>query len=111
MQNLKYLKRVVDEETRFGVVLNEPATKHPEPIQLKLALSLLEYFNHGKYVYDNDVTRVENTFYVSKEKYFKPKTTTSKPFSIRVNLSDSDEEIDMKIAKMRQKIADYRNLK
>jgi len=110
MQNLKYLKRVADEETRFGVVLTEIALKHQEKIQLRIALSLLEYFNQGKFISETDIQKIDEVFYVSKAKYFKPKTPLkSKVFSIRVNLSDSDEEIDEKIDEFKKKIFRFRS--
>lgn len=112
MQNLKYLERVVDEEIRFGVSLNELGLKHQDHIQFKMALSLLEYFNQGKFISEADIEKKDNIFYVSKEKYFKPKTPLkSKVFSIRINLNDSNDEIDVKISELKQKITRYRNLK
>lgn len=104
------MKNVVDEEekNRFGVILNETAMKHQEHIQFKMALSLLEFFNSGKFVNENDIKKVGNTFYVSKEKYFRPKSIPkSKVFSIRVNLEDSNEEIDKKISELKQKVKKY----
>jgi len=112
MQNLKYLERVVDEETRFGVILNEIAIKHQEPLQFKMALSLLEYFNQGKFIDQNAIKKTGNLFYVSKEKYFKAETIPiSKVFGVRVSLTENQEDIDKKIANLLQKIKDYRNLK
>ena len=112
MQNLKYLERVIDEETRFGVILNKFAIKHEDHIQFKMALSLLEFFNHGKFVSENDIEKIGNIFYVSKEKYFQPKPIpTSKVFSIRVNLDDSNEEINKKITELKQKVKRYQNSK
>ena len=102
MQNLKYLKNVVDEETRFGISLNDIALKHQEPIQFKIALSLLEFFNSGKFIDENDIKKINNIFYVSKEKYFKP--NISKVFSIRVNRDDSEEEINKKISALQEKV-------
>ena len=112
MQNLKYLERVVYEETRFGVSLNEFGLKHQDRIQFKIALSLLEYFNQGKFISEVDIEKSDNIFYVSKEKYFKPKTPPkSKVFSIRINLDDSHDEIDEKISELQQKVKRYRNSK
>ena len=103
MQNLKYMKNVVDEDNRFGVILNETAMKHKDHIQLKMALSLLEFFNSGKFVNENDVEKIDNVFYVSKEKYFKP-ISTSRVFSIRVNTNDSEEEINRKLSELQDKV-------
>lgn len=111
MQNLKYLERVDDTESRFGVILNQFAMKHEEHIQLKMALSLLEYFNGGQYVSEMDVFHEGNLFYVSKEKYFIPEIKQeSKVFSIRVNLEDPENIVDEKIAKMKRKINKFQNL-
>lgn len=112
MQNLKYLSKVVDEEGKFGVVLNDFAMKHQEHIQLKMALSLLEFFNSNKFIDENDIEKIDNTFYISKEKYFKSKPIpTSKVFSIRVNPDDSNEEINKKISELKQKVNRYQNSK
>lgn len=112
MQNLKYLDRVIDEEDRFGVVLNEHAIKHEKHVQLKMALSLLEYFNQDKFVNEKDIEKINDTFYVSKEKYFKPKSIPkSKVFSIRINLDDSNDELDKKLSELKQKVTRYRNSK
>ena len=49
---------------------------------------------------------------MSTEKYFIPKTPKkSKVFSIRINLSDSKEEIDKKITELKYKITKYRKIK
>lgn len=112
MQNLKYLESVIDEDERFGVVLNNIAMKHTETIQMKIALTLLEFFNSGRFVDERDIEKVENIFYVSKEKYIKQKSIPkSKVFSIRVNLDDSEEEINQKISELQQKVERYRNSK
>ncbi len=47
MQNLRYMEKILEDEKRFGVVLNEIASKHTEHIKLQMALSLLEFFNGG----------------------------------------------------------------
>ncbi len=90
MQNLQYLEKVTEDGHRFGVILNKTAMKHTDHIQLKMALSLLEFFNSGKFVNENDIEKIDSTFYVSKEKYIKP-ISTSKVFSIRVNTTDYNE--------------------
>ena len=74
MQSLKYLKYVIDEENRFGIMLNDIALKHQEHIQFKMALTLLEFFNGGKFINENDIKKIGYVFYVSKEKYFKSKS-------------------------------------
>lgn len=102
MQNLQYLEKVIDEDTRFGVILNNIALKHKDHIQLKMALSLLEFFNSGKFVNENDIEKIDNIFYVSKEKYFK--TKKSRVFSIRINLDDSEEEINRKLSELQNKV-------
>ena len=110
MQNLKYLEKIVDEQDRFGVVLNRFALKHQEHIQFKMALSLLEYFNGNKYISEEDVTKIDNIFYVSKEKYFKSNPVPkSRVFSIRVNIEDSEEAINQKITELHQKVKRYKN--
>jgi len=112
MQNLKYLERVIDEENRFGVILNEIAMKKTDHIQLRIALSLLEFFNSGKFINEDDIEKIKITFYVSKEKYFKTQTIPkSKVFSIRSNLNDSEEKLDEKIDNLRQRIRRYQNKK
>lgn len=111
MQNLKYLERIIDEDERFGVILNDIAMKHTEHIQLKMALTLLEFFNSGKFVNENDIEKIDGIFYVSKEKYIKPKIPVqSKVFSIRVNLEDSEEDVEEKLTKLTRKVEKYRNL-
>jgi len=108
MQNLKYLERVVDEEDRFGIVLTKIAMRHEGHVQLKIALSLLEYFNHGKYVQENDIQKNENIFFIPKPKYFPLENIPeSKVFSIRINIDAPKEEIDKKIAKMKHDIDEY----
>lgn len=110
MQNLKYLERIVDEGERFGVVLNDIAMKHTEHIQLQMALTLLEFFNSGKFVNENDIEKIDNIFYVSKEKYIKPKMPVqSKVFSIRINREDSEEEVSNKLDKLTHKVEKFRN--
>lgn len=112
MQSMKYLEIIINEENRFGVVLKKIALKKENHIQLQIALSLLEYLNQGKYINKNDIQKDGNLFYVSKEKYFKTKSPPkSKVFAIRIKKTDSDEEIDKKIAELEQKVRDYRNLK
>lgn len=69
MQNLKYLKSVINEENRFGVILNNIAVKHTEMIQMKIALTLLEFFNGARFVNENDIQKDKNMFYILKEKY------------------------------------------
>jgi len=109
MQSLKYLVRVVDEETRFGVILDAIVLKKTDNIQRNIALSLLEYLNKGKYINHNDLEKEGNFFYVSKEKYFKPEVPpNSKVFAIRVSLSDSEEETNKKLAELREKVKDYK---
>jgi len=109
MENLKYLGSVSDEETRFGVVLTEIALKKTDHVKMKIALSLLEYLNQGKYINQNDIKIEANLFYVSKEKYFKTKTLPkSKVFAIRVKPSDSEEETNKKLAELREKVKDYK---
>lgn len=110
MQNIKYLEKIDDTNDTFGVVLNKIALNHSEHIQSKIALSLLEFFNSGKFVDEKDIKKEGNTFFILKEKYFKPKKVQSKVFSIRVNLSETSAEIEQKIAEMKQKIEDYKNL-
>lgn len=112
MQNLKYLLAIHDEGGRFGVSLNEFALKHQDHIQFKMALSLLEYFNQGKFISESDIEKIDNIFYVSKKKYFKPKTLPkSKVFSIRINLDDAEEEINKKLSELKQKVNRYQNSK
>lgn len=112
MQNLKYLDKIADEENRFGVTLNEFALKHQDHVQFRIALSLLEYFNQDKFIDEKDIEKVSNTFFVSKEKYFIPKTTPkSKVFSIRINLDDSNDELEKKLSELTQKVTRYRNSK
>ena len=103
MQNLQYLEKVTEEEHRFGVILNKTAMKHKDHIQFKMALSLLEFFNSGKFVNQTDIEKIGNIFYVSKEKYMKP-ISTSKVFSIRVNTTDSNEEINKKLGELQEKV-------
>ncbi|BDI54959.1 MAG: hypothetical protein QIT40_gp01 [Lokiarchaeia virus VerdaV4] len=108
MQNLKYLEKVIDEDTRFGVILNETAMRHKDHIQLKMAISLLEFFNSGKFVNEIDINKIENVFYVSKVKYFKPKVITkTKVFSVRVNLGDSEEDINSKLSELQNRIRKF----
>lgn len=52
-QNLKYLKQTISDPLFFSVILNEYAEKHNNHIKRKIALSLLEFFNSGKYIDDN----------------------------------------------------------
>lgn len=68
------MKYVIDEENRFGIMLNDIALKHREHIQFKMALTLLEFFNGGKFINKNDIKKIGYVFYVSKEKYFKSKS-------------------------------------
>ncbi len=103
MQNLKYLEKVTEDEHRFGVILNKTAMKHIDHIQFKMALSLLEFFNSGKFVNQTDIEKIGNIFYVSKEKYMKP-IPTSKVFSIRVNTTDSNEVINKKLGELQEKV-------
>lgn len=63
---MKYLMKVVDEKDRFGVILNEHAQNHTEYIQMKMALSLLEFFNSEKFIDERDIQKVDNIFYISK---------------------------------------------
>ena len=77
-----------------------------------MALSLLEFFNSGKFVDEKDIEKIDNIFFVSKQRYFKPKTTSkSKVFSIRINLLDSQENINKKFAELKRKIENYRAFK
>ena len=111
MQNLKYLEKIDDNDDTFGVVLNEIARKKTEHIQFKIALSLLEFFNSGKFVDEKDIEKRGNAFYVSKKEYFKSdKTHKSKVFSLRINILESQEETQKKIKNLNQKIEDYKNL-
>lgn len=110
--NLKYLEKVVDEDERFGVILNKFAIKHEEHIQYKMALSLLEFFNSGKFVSENDIEKIGNIFYVSKDKYIKTKApSTSKVFSVRVNIEDSEAQINQKLSELQEKVRRYRSSK
>lgn len=112
MQNLKYLERVVNEDDRFGVILNEYAVKHTDHIQIKIALSLLEFFNSGKFVDERDIEKTDNIFYVSKEKYIKPKTIKkSRVFSVRINIDDENDEVSQKLAKLSKQVEKFRNFK
>ena len=109
MQNLKYLGEIINEETRFGVELKEITSKKTEHIRLKIALSLLEFLNNAKYIDKKDIEISGNAFFVSKEKYFMAKSPKkSKVFSIRINLSDSKEEIDKKMTILKNKIKYYK---
>ncbi len=76
MQNLKYLEKIVEDANSFGIILNKYAVKKTEHVQLKIALSILEFFNFGNFVNENDVKKINNTFYIPKEKVnqFKLKT-------------------------------------
>ena len=110
MINLKHLDAIIDEKDRFGVKLKEITSEKPEHIQLKIALSLLEYLHNDKYIGEKDIEKIGKAFFVSKERYFIPKTPQkSKVFAIRINLSDSKEEIDKKITELKHKITKYRN--
>lgn len=108
MLNLKYLGEIIDEETRFGVKLKEITSEKTEHIRLKIALSLLEYLS--KYFIDEkDIEISGNAFFVSKDKYFMAKIPKkSKVFSIRINYSDSKEEIDKKMTILKNKIEYYK---
>ena len=77
-----------------------------------MALSLLEFFNSGKFVSENDIEKIDNIFYVSKEKYIKPKSlSSSKVFSVRVNIEDSEEQINQKLSELQEKVRRYKNSK
>lgn len=102
--NLKYLKNIVNEDERFGIMLNEYGKKHKAHIQLKIALSLLEYFNGGKYVNENQIIIEDGIFYRPKGKKFR-----SKVFSIRVNITDSDENVERKLDKLKTGIYLFRS--
>jgi len=66
MQNLKYLKKIIDGNDRFVVILNDIALKHNENIQLKIALTIFEFFNDGKYISIDKIKKDINMFYIKK---------------------------------------------
>ena len=69
MQNIKYLKAIISDETKFGIILQDFTQRYDIIIQYKIAVSIFEFFNNGKFVTEDDIEKSNDIFYISKEKY------------------------------------------
>jgi len=76
MYNLKYLEKINNIQDVFEIVLKNFTNKYSDSVQRKMALSILEFFNGGLVIDENDIEKTESGFSVSKKKY--PKLNPNK---------------------------------